>query len=558
MLIFHLCVLVASLIISSIFFVTRGQRFSIYSVILYALIPVADLGYVLFELADDDASALFATKIIYFGGCYLSFYMMNCVVSFCGVKIPTAINCLMFLAVNVFYVFVITAGSNDLFYKSYKLVEEDGFKVLRKEYGPVHSFFYPTILLFFFVTLGVLIYCLLRKKTLSRRNTIILFISYIVAIFLFFGGRLLTGGRIELVGISHVLMEIVMLGISDRLTLYDIGGNVMETLMFNGKDGYISLDKRFRFLACNNTAKSLIPALNDLRPDDRFSDDGFRDNVRYWMAEYLDGDSSDLRFTKDGSIYRVSIRHLINKRKRVGYHITLEDVTREQKYIDLINNYNTDLREEVAAKTENIEKMHDNLILGMAMMVESRDNSTGGHIRRTSDCIKILIKHIRKTGAYELNDEFCRDLIKAAPMHDLGKIAVDDKILRKPGRFEPEEFEIMKTHAAKGAELITKILEETDDANFRRIAINVAHYHHERVDGTGYPDGLKGDDIPLESRIMAVVDVYDALVSKRCYKDSMSFDKAFEIIDEGMGRHFDGRLKESFISARPELEAYYS
>ena len=558
MLIYHICVLVASLIMSFLYFIVRNRRINIYAAVLFTLIPVVNLGHVMFELAEDDGAALVATKIIYLSACYLSFYMMSCIISLCGIKMPVVLHILLGLIANVFYAFVLTTELHGLFYVSYKLVNVDGFKVLQKEYGPVHALFYPMVLLYFFITLGVLIYCLCRKKTLSRKNTMMLFVSYIIAIILFFGGRIFTGGKFELVGLSYVLMEIVFLMISDRLSLYDIGGNVMETLMFNGKDGYISLDKKFRYLACNNTAKALIPALDELRPDDRFTGDGFKDNVRYWMAEYLDGDSSNLRFTHERSVYRVSIRHLINNKRRVGYQITLEDITREQKYIELINNYNTDLKEEVIAKTANIEKMHDNLILGMAMMVESRDNSTGGHIRRTSDCIKIFIKHIRMNGAYEMSDEFCRDLIKAAPMHDLGKIAVDDRILRKPGRFEPEEFEIMKTHAAKGAELITKILEETNDENFRHIAINVAHYHHERVDGTGYPDGLKGDDIPLESRIMAVVDVYDALVSKRCYKDSMSFDKAFEIIDEGMGKHFDAKLKESFISARPELEAYYS
>jgi HD-GYP domain-containing protein (c-di-GMP phosphodiesterase class II) len=143
-------------------------------------------------------------------------------------------------------------------------------------------------------------------------------------------------------------------------------------------------------------------------------------------------------------------------------------------------------------------------------------------------------------------------------MHDLGKIAVDDAILRKPGRFTPEEFEQMKTHAAKGAEMIQQVLEGTDDEDFKRIAENVAHYHHERMDGTGYPEGLKDSDIPLEARIMAIVDVYDALVSKRCYKESMSFEQAFTIIDEGMGKQFDPELRESFYDARPGLERYYS
>ncbi|MBQ3300750.1 MAG: HD domain-containing protein, partial [Eggerthellaceae bacterium] len=138
------------------------------------------------------------------------------------------------------------------------------------------------------------------------------------------------------------------------------------------------------------------------------------------------------------------------------------------------------------------------------------------------------------------------------------KIAVDDAILRKPGRFTPEEYEQMKAHAPEGARVLREILADTDDEEFRQIAENVAHYHHERMDGSGYPDGLRGDEIPLEARIMAIADVYDALVSKRVYKESYSFEKADQIILEGMGTQFDPQLKTYSEAARPKLEAYYS
>ena len=161
-------------------------------------------------------------------------------------------------------------------------------------------------------------------------------------------------------------------------------------------------------------------------------------------------------------------------------------------------------------------------------------------------------------GMTEFSDEFCKDIIKAAPMHDLGKIAVNDAVLRKPGRFTPEEFEKMKKHPEEGARVIHKILLNTDDDSFKKVAENVAHYHHERWDGSGYPCGLAGPEIPVEARIMAVADVYDALVSKRVYKESMSFEQADSIIMEGMGTQFDPALKKYYEAARPRLEAYYS
>ncbi len=229
-----------------------------------------------------------------------------------------------------------------------------------------------------------------------------------------------------------------------------------------------------------------------------------------------------------------------------------------QKLADMRQRYNEDLQKEVIAKTRQIVALHDQLVIGMATMVESRDNSTGGHIRRTSTGVRLLIEAIREDGSLSLSDSFCEKIIKAAPMHDLGKIAVDDAILRKPGRFTPEEFEEMKKHASEGARIVNEILIDTDDEEFRKIAENVAHYHHERVDGSGYPDGLTGDEIPLEARIMAIADVYDALVSERVYKERYSFDKANRMMLEGMGTHFDPRLQTFYEAARPKLEAYYS
>lgn len=254
------------------------------------------------------------------------------------------------------------------------------------------------------------------------------------------------------------------------------------------------------------------------------------------------------------SVAGVLVGHMINK-SRFERFVYADSA---KKLADMEKKYNEELEKDVAAKTERIVALHDRLIIGMATMVEGRDNSTGGHIRRTSAGVRILTEAIEEEGSLGLPDGFCKKLVKAAPMHDLGKIAVEDAILRKPGRFTPEEYEIMKTHAAEGARIVREILKDTDDVQFRTIAENVAHYHHERVDGSGYPDGLKGEEIPLEARIMAIADVYDALVSKRVYKESFSFAEADRIISEGMGTQFDPSLKKYYDAARPKLEAYYA
>ncbi|MBP5602600.1 MAG: HD domain-containing protein, partial [Treponema sp.] len=269
--------------------------------------------------------------------------------------------------------------------------------------------------------------------------------------------------------------------------------------------------------------------------------------------------NKDFKILNDDKAIICTIHPMSSRLRRRGYLLELRDDTEQQNYINSISEFNKELSHMVSEKTSQVTSMQDSIIRGMAMMVESRDNSTGGHIARTSDSIRIFAKELlkHKEEYPEITQEFCELLIKAAPMHDLGKIAVDDSILRKPGRFTPEEYEQMKTHAQKGAVIVKEVLSESTDKNFVRIAVNVAHYHHEKWDGSGYPEKLKGEAIPFEARIMALVDVFDALVSKRCYKNSMDFDQAFDLIQQDLGKHFDPTIGKIFIECRPQIEEYY-
>ena len=195
-----------------------------------------------------------------------------------------------------------------------------------------------------------------------------------------------------------------------------------------------------------------------------------------------------------------------------------------------------------------IEKIQNNLITTLATAVEERDQCTGGHIVRTEEYVSKLVEKIRKKEKYaKLPRLYFRNVVMAAPMHDLGKIKIPDHILNKPGKLTIEEYEIMKKHSEYGAQVIQSSMRNVDDDSYIDVAINIAKYHHERYDGTGYPEQLKGEDIPLEARIMALADVYDALISKRPYKEAFSKEKALEIIKDGTGTQFDPELAPIFI-----------
>ena len=243
--------------------------------------------------------------------------------------------------------------------------------------------------------------------------------------------------------------------------------------------------------------------------------------------------------------------------KLEGYTIKLRDDTDRQRVLALTERYNEELTREVEEKTRKIKDIQEKVILGMAEMVESRDLSTGGHIKRTSDVVKIFADKLKESDL-SFEDGFLDNVINSAPMHDLGKLGIDDAILRKKTGLTDEDFAAMKKHPEIGFNMVRKVLADVEEPEFIKVAENVAHYHHEKMDGTGYPAGLKGEEIPVEARIMALADVYDALVSKRCYKAALSSDEAFDIIKKGMGTHFDEKLAKVFISCKTDLEAYYN
>jgi len=189
-------------------------------------------------------------------------------------------------------------------------------------------------------------------------------------------------------------------------------------------------------------------------------------------------------------------------------------------------------------------------------MVETRDKGTGGHIERTSVYIKILLKEMKERGIYanEMKDWDIEKMISSSRMHDLGKISITDTIINKPDKLTDSEFEVMKGHAKEGERIIDEIISRTGEHDFLYNARLFAGTHHERWDGKGYPRGLKGTDIPLQGRIMAIVDVYDALVSERPYKKAFSEEEAVKIIMQNAGTHFDPTIVNLFCEVKDRFK----
>ncbi|MDR0198074.1 MAG: response regulator [Oscillospiraceae bacterium] len=237
--------------------------------------------------------------------------------------------------------------------------------------------------------------------------------------------------------------------------------------------------------------------------------------------------------------------------KRIEVHMLVEEQKKQlENQKRELQNYNDNLEEMVEEKTKTILELQNAVLETVAELVECRDDITGGHIERTQNYLKILLEGLKKRDIYaeETKDWDIDLLIQSAQLHDVGKISISDNILCKPGKLTPEEFEEMKNHTLFGGKVIERIQERTTSQTFLDYTRTMAITHHEKWDGTGYPHGLKGKGIPLEGRLMAIVDVYDALVSERPYKKPFSHEEAVRIIKEGSGTQFEPTLVDLFLA----------
>ena len=236
--------------------------------------------------------------------------------------------------------------------------------------------------------------------------------------------------------------------------------------------------------------------------------------------------------------------------KRIANHLL---IVRQRKSL---KDYADNLEVKVREKTGEVFHLQNAVLTTVSDLVEFRDKKTGGHIARTQRYMKALIEGMIQTGLYsETIKQWNLDVVLlSAQLHDVGKIAITDLILNKPDKLTVEEFEIMKTHVTVGVDAIKKIMSNTEEHEFLHYALLIAGSHHEKWDGTGYPMGLKGTDIPLEGRLMAVADVYDALISERPYKKAFTHEEAKKIIEEGSGTHFEPAIIEIFHMVENEFE----
>lgn len=504
---------------------------------------VNDIGYCLAIKSEGLNEYLLGVKMSYLGRVWVPFAFLLFVNALCKKRMSKYIVAILGTIHFSVFVVVATAECHSLYFKNMYLNTAGIFPCLGFESGFVKNAYNYVVLGYMAYGLSILLYRIVKEENKIQKKRLHLVLAAIISesgfyLLEMYGNTVGYDDTVVGYAIGSFFMFIAIVKYSLLDTLKIIGDYIADEV----SEGIVVVNKKNEIEYFNKTASIIFPQLKS-------------DSAN--TVEIIRRSSLDKTPIYIGErIYTATEKEIIDEGTDLGTIYVITDTTDHINALTLYENYNKDLENQVEEKTAHIREIQAKTILGMAQIIESRDLSTGGHVKRTSDVVKIFSNKLLSSDL-GFSKEFLAYVIRSAPLHDLGKIGVDDAVLRKQGKFTDEEYAKMKEHSKIGATLLEEMLSSVEDEEFVKVAINVAHYHHEKVNGQGYPEGVKGEDIPVEARIMALADVFDALVSKRCYKEAFSYEKAFEIIKNDSGTHFCPILSEIFIQCREELEAYY-
>lgn len=492
-----------------------------------------------------------AIKVAFTGNCQVLLFQLMLMFSYCRVKPPRVLYPVLLvvnIAINVAAMYI---GQNGLFFKEAYLASYNGVNKTVIEPGPFYRLFIAMQLFYSIIVAVTAVYALIKQngKLTAVGGVTVAVLIPTAASMLYYSGFF----SLDWTPAGYLVSEMIIFILIYGSKIYDVEDTARQYVFDSLKDGIIVLDRHQRIKGYNEVAKSIFPELAFSTPDMNIDDASPDINKIFY-------DKAGNDIEAGPNVYSPDIRKIYTGHKEDhldGYVLWITDVTEQRRNIELLNNYQRDLERDVKEKTARIVSMQEQMIYSFATLVESRDSDTGEHVRRTSEYVAILAAEMKHRGFYPriLTMTYLEYLRLAAPLHDIGKIKVPDSVLKKPDKLDPEEFAIMKNHTVYGGQILEDTLKNVEGESFYDVAKDVAIYHHEKWNGSGYPYGTSGEDIPLSARIMAVADFYDALTSSRSYKKAYSSEKTFSILQEEAGRSFDPKVVECFVICRKKVEA---
>ena len=410
--------------------IVKNQK-SFYYVIFFVLISISCFGYVTIANAANADVALQGNILTFFTACFLPYSFLLCIAELCQIPIKKWMSLVMLVFnLGVFLLVWSTNVGGALFYKSYELIYEKGIGVFVTTPGPLR-FLYDFSVVFYAAAVIFLMYVAVCKKKNLSYKTIWALIGLELATMAIYALEKVANHVIDWVCISYILDEFILLILIYRIGKYDVSESIAGSI--NGQEdyAYMIFDMKLNYLGCSPMLKQLFPDVTHVKVDKKIDPMGNKviaKSVNWLNASVITGSKEPLYIVQNGRDLKCTWRPINNGLfgKQSGYLVELFDDTNQQKYLKLITNYNAQLEVEVEAKLEHIQEMQDQIIIGISDIVESRDNNTGGHVKRTSEAVRIFMEALEKESAeFHMTKRYVENIIKAAPMHDLGKIAVE-------------------------------------------------------------------------------------------------------------------------------------
>ncbi len=472
-------------------------------------------------------------KILYMAYLHALFYLFLFVCDFCNKIIPYRIQLVLILNNFVMSFFALILDKHDLIYTSSAAVGAGEYTYFIHGYGPLYKLYYIEMLIYMLVMFYMIIRNMIKIGSSVRIASILL----ILAILVHFTGYLvqrLISFPYEFTPIGFIISVIIILHLIYVERVYNVNDVARDYIFDTIDSAFIVTDASFRYKGSNNMAKQIFKELNEINIDSNLY------SVSSSLRQVINGDIKQMDF--EGNLYEPSIKRIKEGKSVIAIVIALTNVTSQFEYKALQDSYREELEVEVEKQTrvaqerhKKVEQMSFQLVQTLANAIDAKDKYTNGHSSRVAEY------SVRMARAMGWNKEDIDILRYEGLLHDIGKIGISDAILNKAARLSEDEFDILKDHVTIGGDIM-------HDASTLPGADNVIRHHHERYDGTGYPDGLKGEQIPIDARIVTIADTYDAMASNRVYRKALPKDVIRVELLKGSGRQFDPKILEVFIS----------
>lgn len=525
---------------------SRYQKELTYTIVFAGIMQ---LGYFFSSTGSTLEELMIAQKLIYLGGSFVPYTLTLLFATFCRITLHKPSRMIMYFGSVLMAVIAMTCDINPLMHKAVSLsVSGDACKLAITP-GPLMYWFNFRCIVYF-ITMAIFAIRNMRRSSRRRNIHSVILMQTATLPYALYLIEAIWKPAYSIAPIGLTLGIILLMVLVFVVNIYDLRSYVRDEIFAESRDAIIMFSIDGSFQSCNPLALKMFPSLGRLSVGEAIDD-----KTLSVLNAMKNGTEKEYEFEEQS--YECEVRKVKKEKLEVGTLLMLKDVTAHRSYVRLMEKYQHDLEATVQEKTKHIRAMQDHIIMSMSDIIENRDGNTGGHVKRTSAVVKILMDYLVTKGYPEITPQFSNTVVHTAPMHDLGKLAIADNILCKNGKLTDDEFEIMKTHTVIGKEIVDKVLKNMEEEEVLEISQNIAMYHHEKWNGKGYPEHLAGTDIPLEARLMAIADVYDALVSKRCYKEAMSYEMAHQIMSDSFGSHFDPNLQECFEACCKQIEAYY-